>query len=113
MMRGDRSVLRHSLLPGCFAMLPVLLPAAAVAQAVEPGRVAQSTVGEAGQRQTREQAAVDGRAPMARLSSRIRNRVENRIRNRIDRYYNPQVDITSSFRAAENDARTARVGPRS
>ncbi|GGB91915.1 hypothetical protein GCM10011494_07860 [Novosphingobium endophyticum] len=66
-----------------------------------PGRVAESAVGEVGQRQTREQANIE---PMARINSRIANRVQNRIRNRIDRYYNPQANTTSPFEVAAEQA---------
>jgi hypothetical protein len=71
-----------------------------------PGRVAESAVGEVGQRQTRErpQANIE---PMSRINSRIANRVQNRIRNRIDRYYNPQANATSPFEVAADRARDA------
>ena len=47
-----------------------------------PGRIARSSAGQVGQRQTRFTAAEQaGIEPMARIA----NRVQNRIRNRIDR----------------------------
>jgi hypothetical protein len=70
------------------------------------GRVAESTVGEVGQRQTREQS-VKGIKPMARIASRVQNRVQNRIRNRIDRNYDPQSNTTDPFVIAEDQVRSA------
>lgn len=71
------------------------------------GRTARSSVGQAGQRQTREAAAEQaGIKPMARIASRIQNRVQNRIRNRIDRNYDPQAGATDPFAVAEDQART-------
>lgn len=72
------------------------------------GRTARSSVGQAGQRQTREAAAEQaGIKPMARIASRIQNRVQNRIRNRIDRNYDPQAGATDPFVVAEDQARTS------
>lgn len=68
------------------------------------GRVADSAVGEVGQRQSRSQSATNAK-PMDRISNRIRNRVELRIRNRIDRFYNPQGDAASSFDTANDRSR--------
>lgn len=68
-----------------------------------PGRVAESTVGEAGQRQTREQVNAQ---PMARIANRVQNRVQNRIRNRIDRNYDPQANTTDPFEVAEDEVRS-------
>lgn len=64
------------------------------------GRVADSAVGQVGQRQSATNAK-----PMDRISNRIRNRVELRIRNRIDRFYNPQGDAASSFDTANDRSR--------
>ena len=71
-----------------------------------PGRVADSAVGEVGQRQTRGQAA-QGVVSTARVGNRIPNRVQSRLRNRIDRYYDPQANATSPFVVAEGQARRA------
>lgn len=69
----------------------------------QAGRTASSSVGQAGQRQTRESAATEaGIKPMARIASRVQNRVQNRIRNRIDRYYDPQAGATDPFAVAED-----------
>lgn len=77
------------------------------------GETARSTVGQVGQRQTREQLAQDaGIEPMARINSRVQNRVQSRIRNRIDRYYDPQANATSPFDIAGDQARTAGRSPR-
>jgi len=68
------------------------------------GRIANSSVGEVGQRQTRADMA-PATEPMARITSRINNRVQNRIRNRIDRNYDPQANATSPFKVAEDQTR--------
>lgn len=79
----------------------------------QQARVAESAVGQAGQRQTvaRTQAQIQAE-PMARINSRIPNRVQNRIRNRIDRNYNPQANATSPFDVAADQVRApgARIG---
>lgn len=72
------------------------------------GSTARSSVGQAGQRQTRDTAAEQaGIKPMARIASRIQNRVQNRIRNRIDRNYDPQANANDPFITAEEQARTS------
>lgn len=81
-------------------------PPPAPAPETKPGEVAKSAVGQAGQRQTREDVA-KGVAPMARINSRIQNRVQSRIRNRIDRNYDPKANATSPFEVAGQQARTA------
>lgn len=69
------------------------------------GETARSAVGQAGQRQSREQVAMDtGIEPMGRINRRIQNRVQSRIRNRIDRYYSPQANATSPFAVASEQA---------
>lgn len=79
--------------------------------AAEPNissQTANSAVGQAGQRQTREEAAPNIK-PMGRIDNRIANRVQSRIRNRIDRYYDPQANAASPFVIAGAQARaTAR-----
>ncbi|KZE13273.1 hypothetical protein AVT10_03635 [Sphingomonas hankookensis] len=73
-----------------------------------PGIVARSVVGQAGQRQNRDQVEQDtGIAPMARIANRIQNRAQTRIRNRIDRYYDPQANAASPFVVAGEQARVA------
>jgi hypothetical protein len=70
------------------------------------GRTARSSVGQVGQRQTRDIAADQtGGKPMARTESRVQNRVQNRIRNRIDRYYDPRANATDPFIVAGDQAR--------
>ncbi len=77
-------------------------------QTNQVGRIANSAVGQIGQRQTRESAATEtGIKPMARLVSRIQNRVQNRINNRIDRDYDPRANATNAFKAAEEQARVS------
>lgn len=68
-----------------------------------PGRVAESAVGRAGQRQTTDDVVPDQRLSR-RVSNRIENRVQLRIDNRIDEDYNPQADAKSPFAAAEEKA---------
>lgn len=72
------------------------------------GRTARSSIGQVGERQTRDQASqVWGIAPMARITSRVQNRVQNRVRNRIDRYYNPRAKATDPFVIAGDQARNS------
>ncbi len=72
------------------------------------GETARSVAGQTGQRQTRDEVAVEaGIEPMGRINGRIQNRVQSRIRNRIDRYYDPQANATSPFAVAGDQARTA------
>lgn len=74
----------------------------------QTGLTARSSVGQVGQRQTRDTAAErTGIKPMARIMSRVQNRVQNRIRNRIDHNYDPQANATSPFITAEDQARTS------
>lgn len=94
-------------LSGLSALLLSPIPSAAQERRQqEPGKVAESAVGEVGQRQTREEAA-PGVEPMSRINSRIPNRVQNRIRNRIDRYYDPKANTTSPFEVAADQAENA------
>lgn len=75
-------------------------------QRVPSGRVAGSAVGSAGERQTRATLADEaGIKPMARLNLRVQNRVQSRVRNRIDRYYDPQANALSPFKAAGDESR--------
>ncbi len=77
-------------------------------QTNQVGRIADSAVGQIGQRQTRESAATEtGIKPTARLVSRIQNRVQNRIRNRIDRNYDSEANATNLFKVAEEQARVS------
>lgn len=72
------------------------------------GRTARSSVGQVGQRQTREAASQQtGVKPMARIANRIQNRVQNRIRNRIDSNYNPQANAIDPFVVAQDQVRTS------
>ncbi len=75
---------------------------------VRTGSVPLSSVGEVGQRQTRDEARPDV-TPTGRLSNRIQNRVQSRIRNRIDRNYDPQANAVAPFATAEDQA---RISPR-
>jgi hypothetical protein len=72
----------------------------------QPGKVAESSVGRAGQRQTREDVAPSLR-PTERISSRIENRVQSRINNRIDQDDDPEANAKSPFATAEERERAA------
>lgn len=95
---------------GLVALGALLLLAAPLwrAQAAAPrqGSLAESAVGEVGQRQTRSNSPTDV-GPMGRLNSRVANRVQSRLRNRIDRYYDPRANTTSPFEVASE--RSTRV----
>lgn len=73
---------------------------------VQQGRVATSSVGAVGQRQTRLQSA-QGIAPAARVAGRIQSRIETRLHSRIDRGYDPLTGGTAAFRAAEREVGSA------
>jgi hypothetical protein len=68
------------------------------------GRVADSAVGQVGQRRTRGQP-VASIEPTARIENRIQNRVQSRLRNRIDRNYDPQANATDPFAVADSQVR--------
>jgi hypothetical protein len=76
------------------------------AQQIQGGRVADSTVGKVGQRQTRD-AAASIVVPTGRIDGRIPSRIQSRIRNRIDRFYSPQANAASPFTVAQDQARVA------
>lgn len=70
------------------------------------GSTARSSVGQVGQRQTRDTTAQQaGIKPAARVANRVQNRVQNRIRNRIDRYYEPRANATDPFVVAGEQVR--------
>jgi hypothetical protein len=76
------------------------------------GHNARSSIGEVGQRQTREDAFRQQTQPMARIDSRIRNRIQSRLRTRIDRTYDPQANATSPFDVATEETRAVGRPPR-
>lgn len=84
---------------------PDELPPPTAAPPPPPGQTADTAVGRAGERRTREQ--IDGVQPMARINSRIQNRVQARIRSRIDRYYDPRANAASPFEVAGEATRRA------
>lgn len=81
----------------------------APARPIQAGRTADISVGEVGQRQTRERAAPNVQ-PLARINSRINNRVRARLANRIDRNYDP-ANATDPFATAENQGGGIRPKP--
>ena len=94
-----------------FLLLAIMLSALAQGQANAAGqdevsKVANSSVGTAGQRQTPAET-VKGVEPLARIDTRIPNRVQSRIRNRIDRTYDTQANATSPFEVAGETIRKA------
>lgn len=86
-------------------------PAGPISEGQGISRVTRSSVGRAGERQTRGDTA--GVEPMARINNRIPNRLQTRIRNRIDPAYDPVANAISPFQvAAPAKRRTGRVGNR-
>lgn len=99
--------MRSSRLAALGALLLMAAPGwMAHAAAPRQGSLARSTVGEAGQRQTKSNSPTDI-GPMGRLNSRVANRVQSRLRNRIDRYYDPRANTTSPFEVASE--RSTRI----
>jgi hypothetical protein len=82
------------------ASIPVL------AQQSGGSQAPRSAVGQAGQRQTREDAAT-GVKPMDRLSNRIQNRIDLRLRTRIDPAAREQPTDLSPFVRATEQAQAA------
>jgi hypothetical protein len=66
-------------------------------------RIADSSVGRAGQR--------EGYPSISRTDTRIGNRVQSRLRNRVDRFYDPQANATSPFQVASDQVRNAGRRP--
>lgn len=88
----------------CFsALVAMLVSMPSQAQRVSTGRTVTSSVGEVGQRQTRDQLAVAG-AVNARQNLRIATRIQSRLRSRIDRFYDPQSNAMSSIEDAASAA---------
>lgn len=94
-------------------VLLALIPGVASAQnlasrdaQMQEGRIATSTVGVAGQRQTRYQSAL-GIAPSGRVASRIQNRIDTRLHTRIDHGYTSVINGTAAYRAAAKEVMSA------
>lgn len=87
-----------------FLSLQILITSPTFAQGANNGQTARSSVGQVGQRQTREQVENE---PLGRIANRVQSRVQSRISNRIDRYYNPEANRVSPFQVAGDQARTA------
>lgn len=88
------------------ALLLIAVPALAQEE-TRPGQVAESAVGQVGQRQN---ATTIETGPMGRVNNRIQNRVQNRIRNRIDRSYDPTANTTSPFEVAAEQTTRGQPG---
>lgn len=84
--------------------LDQLPPPPSVGPTLRVGQISDSSSGQAGVRQTRDQ--IDGLDPMARINNRIQNRVQSRVRNRIDRNYDSRANSTSPFEVADQATRT-------
>lgn len=80
-------------------------PQPTLKQATE-GQVAQASVGQVGQRQTREQT-VPNTPPTERIASRLQTRIQARLRTRIDQQATPSATALTAFSIAEDEARTA------
>lgn len=80
-------------------------PPVATAPIVE-GQVAQSAVGQAGQRQTRDQALLNI-TPIERIPSRLQNRIQSRLQTRIDRNNTSSATALTPFAIADEETRTA------
>jgi hypothetical protein len=87
-------------------LVAIWTSAPAFAQQATIGQTARSSVGQAGQRQTRDRP-VAGIQTVTRVDARVQNRVQSRIRTRIDRVAGAQTDSTLSFRTASEQARIA------
>lgn len=111
MTRRSRTKRRLALRIGCAAfvwlwgMAPAVAQDASELEEVPVARTARSSVGQVGQRQTRQEVApaVD---QMGRINNRVPSRVQSRIRNRIDRFYDPRANAESPFAIASDQART-------
>ncbi len=86
-----------------------LVAGVASAQDMVSGRVATSSVGEAGQRRTQ---TVTGIAPTARLNTRIQSRIDARLATRIDRNQDTSLDATAGYDTAVRAVRQTDNGPR-
>lgn len=71
----------------------------------DPGRVAESLAGRAGQRQNKDE--LQNIKPLARVENRFANRVQNRLRARIDRYRDLRANTASPFTVAADQIREA------
>lgn len=80
------------------ALLLIAVPAQAQEE-TRPGQVAESAVGQVGQRRS---ATTIENGPMGR--------VNNRIQNRIDRSYDPTVNTTSPFEVAAEQTTRGQPG---
>lgn len=106
-MNGNSNRILGALCAVAVAQIVATAPIAAQQTSSAPGQVAQSSVGQAGQRQTAE--GVDARyRPKRRIPTRIQNRIQSRIATRIDRFHDTQSDAVSSFEAAEDQIRRPR-----
>ena len=85
------------------AVIIAAWPSLAFAQEAISGHTPSSSVGQAGQRENPGQPMMD----IGIIDSRIQNRVQSRIRNRIDRFYNPQANAVSPFKAANDQIKNS------
>ena len=105
-IRSSILLLLGSAMPAAAQTPPVPAPQNIVPSAPARSTATPSPAGNAGVRQSREQAArTAGIEPLARLNGRIQNRAQSRIPNRINRFYQSQVNTTSPFEVAEEQTR--------
>jgi hypothetical protein len=89
----------------------ILFTPQALAQRAEAPQVATSSAGQAGRRETREEAATRIN-PLAAVNGRVQNRVQSRLRTRIDRFYAPDANTLSPFVVAAERARNPAASRR-
>ena len=92
---------------------PVPLPRTSLRKgdgpAPQQGKIANSAVGRAGERQA--PTSLLAIAPTARLQTRIASRVRLRLANRVDQNYSAEASPTASFAAADEQLRRSnRLG---
>ena len=90
------------------ATLHLAMSTVVLAQDRDVGKVADSSVGRAGQRQNNKAQGINAQ-PMTRINSRISNRIQLRVQNRIDRNYSASSGITSSYEQAGSRIRQSNT----
>lgn len=70
------------------------------------GRTAETGSGDVGQREQPIAMQSIGQS-LGRVDSRINSRIDNRLSWRIDRSYAPNLEVTSSIKAAESEIQNA------
>jgi hypothetical protein len=90
----------------CIALIAVFLLAST---ASGQNRTARTSVGQAGQRQSRGDT-VRGSTPLMRIDNRLQNRIDTRLDRRIDVNGTPAQGLLNSFdAAAKNTQQTGKA----